>query len=379
MRRLIRLTCAGLLAPVLALTGCTSARVALPPEAPPPAAPAPPLVEAWKANVEAAGGPHAILPAGAFALVATRKGTLAVLDLTRGKLAGQTSFGASLDAPPLRRGNDVWVSVEKGRYGLVRYDAAQGEKTRSLLRRTGIRSTPLDVDGAIVVATDGGEVVAFEADTGDERWRTDVGRRGVASLLRLDGRVLALADDGHVEALDPASGASQWQARVSPPSAGAALVGDRLVVPTARGRLVALDASTGAGGWTLALADTTVRFGEPVEAGETRLLVGATDRQVRLVDAATGAVVWSVDVGAVVLAAALVARDADSAPIAYVGTHGRRVVALRLSDGATVWEGRTGGRVKTAPVAAGSCLLVYAEPRHVHCFRPMEAADATDR
>lgn len=374
-----RLLFAAALAPVLAFSACTSARVALPPEAPPPAAPAPPLVEAWKANVEAGGGPHALVPAGAYALVATRKGTLAVLDLTRGKLAGQTSFGASLDAPPLRRGDDVWVAVEKGRYGLVRYDAPRGEKTRSLLRRIGVRTSPLAVGDAVVVGTDGGEVVALDAETGAERWRAEAGGRGVTSLHLLGGRVVAVAEQGHVEAFHPTSGASQWQARVPPPSAGAALVGPRLVVPTARGRLVALDASTGGGGWTLALADTTVRFGEPVDAGENRLLVGATDRQVRLVDAGTGTVVWSVDAGAVVLAAPLVARDADGVPIAYVGTHGRRVLALRLSDGATVWEGRTGGRVKTAPVAAGSCLLVYAEPRHVHCFRPMEAADATGR
>ena len=93
-------------------------------------------------------------------------------------------------------------------------------------------------------------------------------------------------------------------------------------------------------------------------------------------DLSTGAVVWSIDAGSVVEAAPLAAMGADGQPIAYVGTHGRRVLALRLTDGEIVWEGRTGGRIKTAPVAAGPCLLVFAEPRHVHCFRAEGTPDA---
>ena len=69
--------------------------------------------------------------------------------------------------------------------------------------------------------------------------------------------------------------------------------------------------------------------------------------------------------------------------LAYVGTHGRRLVALRLADGVSVWEGNTGGRVKTAPVVAGTCVVVVAEPRSALCFRaaapPSPLADADRR
>lgn len=358
-------------AALVALAGCTTSRVTVPPPSPLVQAPSPPLAQAWKADVEAAGGADALLASATHAIVATRKGTLAFVTLERGRVSKRASLGESLEAAPLRTDAALWVPVERGRHGLLRIDAGTGDITARLLSRTGLRATPVIVGSTLVAATTGGTLEGIDARSGQTRWTMPLGRSGFAATpIAVGETVVAATVEGRVVAVDAEAGTVGWEARVSPVDAAPALVGSTVVLPGTRGRLTGLDAATGRPAWTMVLADTTVRLGAVATVAEGRVLVGATDRQLRLVDATSGDLVWSVDLGAVVQAAPLVTDDG----LAYVGTHGRRVVAVRLSDGVVVWEGRTGGRVKTAPVAAGGCLLVFAEPRHVHCFRP--AADA---
>ncbi len=378
----------------LLATGCASLRVDLPPEEPAPVAvPAPPLRQAWKINIEAATGSDALSAAGRYLLVGTRKGTLAVVDADRGKIVGQEELGASLDAAPLRSGDVIWVPVERGRHGLVRYDALRGARASSHLGRESVRAPLLRTGDLVAAATMRGRVVAFDAATGAERWSQPLvgeGARGVAGraasirsaptdvpAAEIGGEagIVVVDADGRATRVDRATGAVRWRAATSPAMESLMLVGGVVVVPTTRGRLVGLDAASGRIAWTLALPDTTVRFGAPSEAGGD-VVVGATDRQVRRVDASTGAIRWAHDAGSVVNAAPLVSL---SDGLVYVGTHGRRLLALRLADGERVWEGPTGGRVKTAPVVAGSCIVVIAEPRQALCFRaetPSPVADA---
>lgn len=137
-------------------------------------------------------------------------------------------------------------------------------------RESQIEGTPLVVDGVLFISEPPSGAIALDAASGRPIWiyRRDVpadlplccGRvnRGLAIL----GRVLFLASlDGYLIALDANTGTELWKTRVAKPSAGYTLTGAPLVVDGSvvvgvaggeygiRGFLAAYDATTGRERW----------------------------------------------------------------------------------------------------------------------------------
>ncbi|MDX1421188.1 MAG: PQQ-binding-like beta-propeller repeat protein [Rubricoccaceae bacterium] len=333
-------------------------------------APAPPLEEVWRYNAEGAFGPAPALPAPGTVLVATRHGEVHLVDVASGDRIGKRSFGEAIEgAPVLLNGRRLVVPVASGRYGLLAYDLINGQRTwvrRGDPHTAGV----LAVGDRLVAAAYDGTVRALDAATGVELWahRPDSLAAFFATPTLVGGGRVAVADDaGRVTTYALSTGRVVWSATLDAPvheTPAAAL--DLLVVPTTRGAVVALDASTGAERWRHA-ADPGVLFASPAATPDA-ILVGGSDGVLRRLGL-DGAVAWTQRFDGNVAAAPLLAGET-----VYVGTLDERFVALDLGTGREVWSTTLPGRVKSAAVATDGTLIVLAEPRHLHAFRSAEPA-----
>ncbi|WP_231639079.1 PQQ-dependent dehydrogenase, methanol/ethanol family [Sphingomonas profundi] len=150
-----------------------------------------------------------------------------------------------------------------GRLGLV--------ASTDVPTQMGQEATPLVVDGVIYVATDWSIVKAIDATTGRELWSYDPGvrtsmvnaccgpvNRGVAAWR---GRIYVGALDGRLIALDARTGALRWQVRTTDASRpytitgapriirGKVIIGNGGADLGVRGYVSAYDAETGALAW----------------------------------------------------------------------------------------------------------------------------------
>jgi outer membrane protein assembly factor BamB len=262
--------------------------------------------------------------------------------------------------------------------------------------------SPVVVDGAVFIGTSGsgelatpaagtseasipgtGDLVAFDAATGTERWRTSIGSAGFFSPAVADGVVYVGSDDGKLHAIDANTGQERWSFAI--PVADEVLftsspaVADGLVYITGtRGNLYAIDVATGAERWRALVGGVSPTT--PVVAGGT-VYVGAdqaTDNDqiggmgtrgdahespgaylLYAFGATDGTPRWMVDLGPAV-------RGLEPSPavvegtilVAGLGNGWREVRALDVADGAERWRFTAHDTINAAPVVAGETVVV---------------------
>ena len=273
---------------------------------------------------------------------------------------------------------------------------------------------PLDIRvnaNTVTVVGSDGVIVALDAATGSERWRTSVGQR-IAAGVGSDGRFSAVVTRGN-ELVTLDAGREIWREKLPAPSYTAPLVaGARVFLLAADRSVMAFDAASGRKLWTqqrpgeplvLRQAGVLVAVGDTVVAGMGGRLVGinpangsirweaaiATPRGTndieRLVDLvgrvsrdrgivcarAFQAAVGCVDTGRGVL---LWSKPATGS----VGVHGddkyvfgvesdSKIVAWRRDDGERAWVSeRLRYRGLTAPLVVGRSIAVGDESGLVH-------------
>lgn len=201
-------------------------------------------------------------------------------------------------------------------------------------------------------------VPAWTYDAGSPLW---AGPTYAAGLVYVGGL------DGVMHALDAKSGARRWTYR-----AGGAIrsrptiAGRDLYVLADDNVLYRLDAASGALRWRTAVADSPVtrlpagqpgalfdRFGSDVTIAGQRLVVGTHGGDVVALDVATGRILWTFHAGGAVLAAPAV-REAR----VYAGSINGFVFALDAARGTLQWKRDTRGAVVSTPTLAGSFLVV---------------------
>ncbi|WP_439653197.1 outer membrane protein assembly factor BamB family protein [Rhodothermus marinus] len=137
-----------------------------------------------------------------------------------------------------------------------------------------------------------------------------------------------------------------------------------MLVPTTRGRLVALEAASGATAWMLALPDTSVHLTTPAMAGSTVYVAGG-DGVVRALMLRTGMVRWTWTGGAAIVATSVVDTTAG---VLYVGDLRGRLVALELTNGRLRWETRLEDGVLEL-IGSPFGLIALTRPRHVYLLQ----------
>jgi len=113
---------------------------------------------------------------------------------------------------------------------------------------------------------------------------------------------------------------------------------------------------------------------DPVLApgGDSVVYVGTTAGTVYALDAATGAVRWSVALGAAVSAPPALAEG-----VLYVPTADQRVVAVDAADGAAQWTAATAGVVGVQPAVAGGVVYTGSRTGTVEAFAAAGCGAAT--
>ena len=159
--------------------------------------------------------------------------------------------------------------------------------------------SPALASGALYAAGRDGTVVRLDAASGAAAWRVNAGTP-LSGGAGSDGNTVAVGTDkGEVIALDARSGAVKWRARVSSEVLSAPKVGEGLVfVRSADSRIFAFDAEDGKRRWVYqrAAAALIVRSPTGLTLQQGNLYAGFSGGKLVAIDARTGAVRWEVTV-----------------------------------------------------------------------------------
>lgn len=250
-------------------------------------------------------------------------------------------------------------------------------------------------DGVLYLAAGFAQVIAFDAATGEERWRTRLPTPSRAAPAVDGGRVFAITIDNRLTALDAATGRSLWT--FDAPPATATLLGGAapaaadgaVVAAMTTGEIVAFRAANGRVTWDDSLTAVR-RIGVAEAIPAVRALPVIADGQViavgaagfsAAIDFATGRRLWDRDIGGM-------ETPAVAGRFVYLLSDLRYLVALSRADGRIAWttdlkaaagdidpdDANPQLRVYAGPIAAGGRLIVVRGDGHLLFFDPADGA-----
>ncbi|HYH79942.1 MAG TPA: PQQ-binding-like beta-propeller repeat protein [Longimicrobium sp.] len=158
----------------------------------------------------------------------------------------------------------------------------------------GVMSHLLLADGTLYVSAMDGSVNALDAADGAPRWKAATEGYCHSSPVLADGRVVVGSADGRVYAFGARDGRRLWARRTGGPVyASAAVARGIAAVASGDGKVYGLSLADGRVRWTFALPPSPSAFAQsPAGTDGERFFIGAWDRHVYALDAATGALVW---------------------------------------------------------------------------------------
>lgn len=275
-------------------------------------------------------------------------------------------------------------------YGnLVALDASSGEEL--WLQKLGATGTgaPVVSNGLVYLVAGDSTAWAIEADSGRIRWQIDGLQdqdnvQGGPAPALTDGLVLFAYGSGEVQATFREGGLRLWSAaivgerrgivasKISDITADPVVSNGQVFVGTHSGRLVALNAGSGARNWTLRMGALA-----PVwPAGDSIFAVNDLNQLVRI-DASSGEVIWTQNLPGFVPTRRTTRRAAIHAHHGPILAGGRLLVAsddgfVRAFDpasGEMVQQISVPGGATAAPVVAGGTLYVVSAKGTLHAFR----------
>jgi outer membrane protein assembly factor BamB len=248
---------------------------------------------------------------------ATGFGMVVALDPGSGKKLWEKSVGAPVRASPTAAGERVFVvSMEGETFCLSGSDGTELWTFRGMPERASIlTNTSPAVEGDIAIFPyPTGDVVALRASTGQQMWTESLARARTGSSLSAmsdtarpsidGGTVFAVGHSGRMVATSQKTGERLWS--ISVPGIQAPWVaGDSVFVVDTGGQLLAVSRREGSIQWSVKLPGSTTWSG-PVLAGN-RLWLASSTGQLVGVDATTGRVDTTQDLGQPVFIAPIVA------------------------------------------------------------------------
>jgi outer membrane protein assembly factor BamB len=202
---------------------------------------------------------------GSTAYVGDVGGRVTAIDVTSGEVRWTAEVGSVIAGAVTVAEGRALVTAFGGRNEaseVVAFDAETGEEAfrASLEEASNLVSTPVVADGRILVLDAIGGVLAFDATDGRSLWRTEVinpiapsGQPfllqgvGAPAPVSSDGRVFAVDVTGRAYAFDAENGDALWDHALNDPSrfSPPVLADGQLLVPTDSGTLSAIDTETG--------------------------------------------------------------------------------------------------------------------------------------
>jgi outer membrane protein assembly factor BamB len=255
----------------------------------------------------------------------------------------QQSVGAAGPGiAPAVTSSSVYAAAKDGT--LTRLDLATGRPIWRISAGRALSAGPGASDAIVVVGTDMGDVLAFDAD-GKALWTVRIASEVIAPPRVSDKVVLVFSGDGKIYGLNTADGKTLWvDPRTNPPltirnAAGGTVSRGGLLTGTAGGRLLAIDAQSGSIAWDGAVA--TPKGATELEriadvtslpfVDEKEVCAAAYQGRVACFDLIRGTLLWSRDVSS------LAGLVGDAQRI-YVVDDKDGVQAFDRSNGASIWK-----------------------------------------
>ena len=228
--------------------------------------------------------------------------------------------------------------------------------------------------GLVVVGTNDGVVIAFEARRGKQLWKTKVSGEVLAAPLVAGNRVIVRTVDGRLRSLDAADGKEQWSAEEPVPrlslrgTAPPVLAGEAVLAGFDSGKVMAFAVADG----RRAVADAGQHAARPLRTraprrrrravhvdGGDAFAVGYQGRVVMLA-LDSGQIWWGRELSSY----RGLALDGDQL---YVATSDGIVAALRRRDGTVLWQ-QDGlkRRGLSAPAVVGNAVVVGDFEGYLH-------------
>lgn len=227
--------------------------------------------------------------------------------------------------------------------------------------------------GLILAGTAGGEVLAYEP-SGKPLWTVQLTGEVLSPPTGADGVIVVRTGDGRIYGLNAADGKRRWvYQRAMPPLAvrsfaGAVVSRGAVFAGFPGGRLVAISLANGNVGWeaVVALPKGTTELERVTDVTSLPVVEGsqvcavAYQGRVACFDLIRGETIWARD-------ASSVAGMGIDARNVYVTDDRSAVLALDRRGGASVWkQDRLQGRWATAPLALGRYVIVGDYQGYVH-------------
>lgn len=278
------------------------------------------------------------------------------------EVAWQVELGERVDASPIVVENGVVVATRKGTVVLL--DPVTGAERARASLGGGIWATPTAAGGVIVagvVRDGGGELVGLDARSLAVRWRRAVGAKSFGAGTAV-GHVVWLCRDDVVVGIGVGDGAEVGRREVGGTCFGApAIDGDAMYVASRSGDLWRFDGDATTPTWTARMTAKTPNDTAPVVTDEL-VLVGSNDGHLYAFDK-KGVLRWKVDTGAWVVSSPAIADGK-----AIFGDDGDRERAVDLHDGMELWNGSTGGDVASSAVVIGDHVIHGAHDGKVYAW-----------
>lgn len=293
------------------------------------------------------------------------------------KLDWRARVSAAADAVlrPAVVGDSVFAAGADG--AISRFN--KGQEVWRAKEAKGITSGVVSDGQIVVVGATSGELVAYDANTGAQRWRYAAGGDVMGAPFITDDLVIARIGDNQIVAVGRSDGKRRWvyqrvQAVLSLRTySGFARAGDLLIAGFPGGKLMALTLAGGFPRWEATVAvprgsNELERMadvvGDPVVQGDV-VCVAAFQGRVACVDAASGVVRWTRDFSSAV------GVDVDAKNV-YVTDELGDVLALELGSGATVWkQDKLIRRGVGRPLVVGTRIAVADSFGWVHLLSPL--------
>ena len=261
--------------------------------------------------------------------------------------AAPAGYDASTAYVPLKGGQLVAVDLDRG---IVRWRL---DVATTLTPATG---------GGMVFTTSGTTIEARDAQTGAIRWSAALQGGAAAPLYWDTGWLLASTSSGDLAAFRAIDGTLVWRQPIGAPlSTAPAPALDRLYLPLADGRLVAVALTNGETIWTERVAGRITAL----VGFDDQLVFGTTGKYVVSVDLVNGRERWKWRVGGDV--AGLPAADDKRI---YFASRDNVLRAVDRSNGNLRWKAILASRPASGPLRLPDAVLVPLVSSEISGFEP---------
>ena len=289
----------------------------------------------------------------------TRSGHVVAID-SSGSRRWNAKLGASVGMRPLVTGGRVYAGTSEGLFTAL--SAADGKALWKVEVTGGVLGEPVKVgDDVIAFGANDGYLYAVSTVDGKVKWRYRSAlpdritiQSFAAPAIRSD-RVYAAFSDGTVAAVRAHDGGEIWRRTIPAkerfPDVVAPLFfsGERLLAAQYYGTLQTF-LPDGNAGWSIPLGGSAA---SPLSL-DGRLIVGASNNRILSVDAESGEIQWSQEVGRMVTWSGLAEFDRFVAAGTFEGV----LYLVDKVNGSLVWRYDVGAPVVGPPISAKGRLWV---------------------